>query len=105
MQEDVAAGREMEDSLMVVVPADELLATLSMPASRHGHSPLPEIHIGHGSESLESIASQLRLDKVSTQIESHKGTQQQKKFIWMMMIVNKGIEWTNQLHHVVETMN
>lgn len=41
LEEDIASAMEVEDSLMVVVPADELLATLSIPVSRHGHSPLP----------------------------------------------------------------
>ena len=41
LEEDIASATEVNDSLMVVVHADELLATLSIPVSRHGHSPLP----------------------------------------------------------------
>ena len=38
---DDVTVKEVEESLMVVVPVDELLATLSIPVSRRGHSPLP----------------------------------------------------------------
>ena len=63
LEEDISAAKKVEDSLMVVVPADALMAALSVPVSRHGHSPLPR--------SMSVTAMEAQPSKLAAQ-HSHK---------------------------------